>query len=87
MKQNKAKSYRRKKKTLTYDFVVIYHNDVSWVPKTAYNRMVKANDKLNTALNKIAMLGSGELAYTSDFTEQVLKIATEALGIKKRWPY
>lgn len=39
---------------------------------------------LKDALNQIAMLGRGELAYTSDFTEQVMQIAHKALTGKDR---
>lgn len=36
-------------------------------------------DKLEAALNKIGMLGMSEHAYTSEFTERVRNIVTEAL--------
>lgn len=41
-------------------------------------------NSLSTALNRIAIIGSGELAYTSEFTEQVNSIAREALTIEPR---
>jgi hypothetical protein len=39
------------------------------------------------ALNEIGILGSGETAYTREFTERVNQIVNEALDIKKPWPY
>jgi hypothetical protein len=44
--------------------------------------------KLERALNKIAMIGSSELAYTGDFTEKAVSIARTALNVKEnKWPY
>lgn len=41
-------------------------------------------EKYKRALNHIAMLGHGELAYTSEFTEQVMQIAHKALTGRDR---
>lgn len=50
-------------------------DEVCVIEKSAY-------DELKRALNKIAILGSSEMAYTSDFTESVNVIAREALGAR-----
>lgn len=41
-------------------------------------------ERLTTALNRIAMLGLSELAYTSEFTERVNAIAREALTVEPK---
>jgi hypothetical protein len=41
-------------------------------------------DTFKAALNQILMIGSSELAYTSEFTERVLNIAHKALTGKDR---
>lgn len=46
--------------------------------------LINEIDALKSALNKIAMLGHGELAYTSEFTEAVMQIAHKALTGRDR---
>lgn len=43
--------------------------------------------KYKSVLNKIAIAGSGAMAYTKDFTEFVNNTAREALNSQPRWPY
>jgi hypothetical protein len=44
--------------------------------------MAKENAMLKQTLNKIGMLAMGELAYTSQFTEEVQQLVKKALGVK-----
>ncbi len=45
-------------------------------------------ESLTSALNRIAIMASGELAYTAEFTERVDSVVRDALKIPaKRWPY
>lgn len=52
-----------------------------------YNAVVAEMTKYKDCLNKIAMHGMSELAYTYDFTEVVMELCRDALGFKSRWPY
>lgn len=48
-----------------------------------YDKVIELN-AAESALNQIYILGKGELAYTSAFTEQVMQIAHKALTGKDR---
>lgn len=49
------------------------------VPETELISMKARISRLEEALNKIAMLGCSEMAYTSEFTERVNTIVRAAL--------
>jgi hypothetical protein len=46
------------------------------------NELRRENEDLKNTLNRIGMLCRSELAYTSDFTEQVKNIVATTLGNK-----
>lgn len=54
------------------------------IERAEYDRLHDEYKKLNSALTQIYFLGKGELAYTKDFTEEVLNIAHRAITGKER---
>lgn len=50
------------------------------IPSEVVLKLIAKIEKYEHALNKIAMLGMGEMAYTSDFTEAVNMLARKALN-------
>lgn len=59
------------------------NEDAEWII-LLIRRLEDKAEKFERAINHIAMLGRGELAYTKDFTEECMKIAHRALTGKER---
>ena len=51
-----------------------------------FQDLKEESDNYKSALNRIGMLGMSELAYTSDYTEEVRTIVRKALGLKEKFP-
>lgn len=67
--------------------IALLEEQLSYLPKVPtepYEQaMAKRIGKLERALNRIAILGMGELAYTSEFTERVNMIVRDVLKSEK----
>lgn len=68
------------------DRFLVLLNDRALSPATVrsmvfqFKKLKAENERLKSALNKIALVGSSEMAYTRDFTNIVNGIARSALG-------
>lgn len=59
---------------------------IRFIDYTAHENMKRELDQLKKLLNKIALMGSGEKAYTADFTNyvnSVVRSTLEELGEEK----
>jgi hypothetical protein len=70
---------------------IAYAENVHLIEYSVIEPIKTERDRMTTLLNKIAIMGMGELAYTNDYFEKVNQMIQEELilqGAKpKRWPY